>query len=272
MRDARSRIAGRPAGPYQKIRVLKAWVGREANPPPRFRVRTLPFSRGSCNLLARLVLSELLVGRTRALYQHRSSLSNFGKSWFGKRASLHCFLEEDTLVLDSYWHWIFDCPKFIEIRAKYPYLETVLDSMNSLRNNREYAELIGLCKRLTAIQIDSRLGFSVVSFIRQAITLREIWLGDACVRGRLCITPGYWGRNLIRCPPCTEELPHNFEQTFTDGAPWFFSHESPVVRVVSALVMKFVFAIVIVTIFVLLVGEDTSAGGKFYSGSIVKPL
>ena len=68
------------------------------------------------------------------------------------------------------------------------------------------------------------------------------------------------------------ELPHNFEQIFPDGAPWFFSHESPVVRVVSALVMKFVFAIVIVTIFVLLVGEDTSAGGKFYSGSIVKPL
>ena len=98
--------------------------------------------------------------------------------------------------------------------------------MNSLRNNREYAELNDLCKLSNAIQSDYRLGFSVVSFFRQVITLREIWLGDACVRGRICITPGHWGRNLIRCPPCAVELPHNFEQTFPDGAPWFFSHES----------------------------------------------
>ena len=97
MSDARSRIAGRPAGPYQKIRVLKAWVGQEANPPPRFRVRALPFSRGSFNLLARLILGELPVGRARALYQHRSSLSDFGKSRFGKRACLHCFLEKILL-------------------------------------------------------------------------------------------------------------------------------------------------------------------------------
>ena len=98
--------------------------------------------------------------------------------------------------------------------------------MNSLRNNREYAELNDLCKRLNEIQIDSRLGFSVVSFFRQAITLREIWLGDACVRGRLCTTPGHWGRRLIRCPPCAEELPHYFEQAFLNGWPWFFSNES----------------------------------------------
>ena len=161
MRDARSRIAGRPAGPYQKIRVLKAWVGQEANPPPRFRVRTLPFSRGSFNLLARLILGELPVGRTRALYQHRSSLSDFGR--FGKCSCLHCCLEENALVFDSEWHWIFDCPKFNEIRAEYPYL---LDSMKSLRSNSEYAELNDLCKLLISIQTDSRLGFSVVSFVR----------------------------------------------------------------------------------------------------------
>ena len=101
MSDARSRLAGRPTGPNQKIHVLKAWVGQEANPPPRFRVRTLPFSSGSFNLLARLVLGELPVGRIRAVYQHRSSLSDFGKSWFGERACLHCFLENDILVLDS---------------------------------------------------------------------------------------------------------------------------------------------------------------------------
>ena len=29
--------------------------------------------------------------------------------------------EHDTLVLDSEWHWIFDCPGFNEIRFKMPY-------------------------------------------------------------------------------------------------------------------------------------------------------
>ena len=89
------------------------------------------------------------------------------------------------------------------------------------------AELNDLCKLLNAIQTDSRLGFSVVSFVRQAITLREKWMGDACVRGRLCNTPGHWGRNLIRFPPCAEELPLDFEQAFWKGWPWIFSNESP---------------------------------------------
>ena len=169
--DARSRLAGRQTGPNQKMHVLNAWVGQGANPPPRFRVRTLPFSRGSFNLLARLVIGELPVGRTRAVYQHRSSLSGFGKSWFGKRACLHCFLEKDTLVLDSEWHWIFDCPKCNGIRAKHPYLR---DSLESIWSNSEYAELNDLCKRLYAIQIDSGLCFSVVSFVRQAIALRRM--------------------------------------------------------------------------------------------------
>ena len=65
--DARSRLAGRPAGPNQKMYVLKAWVGQEANPPPRFRVRTLPFSRGSFNLLARLVLGWITVATQAVL-------------------------------------------------------------------------------------------------------------------------------------------------------------------------------------------------------------
>ena len=161
-------------------------------------MRTLPFSRGSFNLLARLILGQLPVGRTRALYQHRPSLFDFGKSWFGKRACLHCFLEGDTLVLDSEWHWIlFVCSLFSEILAKNPYF---LDSMNSLRNNRDYAELtdLRLCKNSNAIQNGSRLGFSVVSFVRQAITLRKTWWGNACVRGRLRIPPAHCGRNLIR--------------------------------------------------------------------------
>ena len=63
-------------------------------------------------------------------------------------------------------------------------------------------------------------------FLRQAIALREKWMEDACVRGRLCYVPGHWGRNLIRDPPSAAELPVDFEQTFPDGRPWFFQHEA----------------------------------------------
>ena len=96
----------------------------------------------------------------------------------------------------------------------------------------EYAEVSDLGKLLTAIQNDSRLGFSVVLFIRQAIALRKIYLEDACVRGRLCTTPGHWGRNLIRYPPCAADgLPDDFEHSFPDGVPHFFhadaSHFEP---------------------------------------------
>ena len=86
LKEARARLAGRPCGPYQELRILKSWVEQDGNPPARFRVRTLPFSRGTFNQLARLILGLLPVGRTKAMYQYRSSLSDFGKSWFGKRA------------------------------------------------------------------------------------------------------------------------------------------------------------------------------------------
>ena len=46
----------------------------------------------------------------------------------------------------------------------------LLDSLESIRSNREYVELNDLCKLFNAIQIESRLGFSVVSLVREAIT------------------------------------------------------------------------------------------------------
>ena len=120
-------------------------------------MRTLPFSRSSFYLLARLVLGKLPVGRTRAMWQYRSSLSAFGESWFGKRAGLHCFLSMDTLVLDSEWHWIFDCTLFRELRNN---KSIFFDFLKSLRNNRGHVDIDDLGKLLTAIQNDSRLGFS----------------------------------------------------------------------------------------------------------------
>ena len=157
------------------------------------------------------------------MWQYRSSLSAFGESWFGKRACLHCFLSKDTLVLDSEWHWIFDCHLFRELRNKNPYF---FDFLKSLKCDRGYADIDDLGKLLTAIQNDSRLGFSLVSFLRQAIILREKWMEEACVRGRLCDVPGHWGRNLIRDPPCAAELSEffeDFEQSFLDGQPFEFA-------------------------------------------------
>ena len=59
--------------------------------------------------------------------------------------------------------------------------------MNSLRTTGDFAELKDLCKLSNAIQIDSRSICSVASFVRRAITLREICLGEASVRGRQCV-------------------------------------------------------------------------------------
>jgi len=100
------------------------------------------------------------------------------------------------------------------------------DVFKSLRNNRGHADIDDLGKLLTSMQNDSRLGFSLVSFLRQAIAPREKWMEDACVRGRLCYVPGHWGHNLIRDPPSAAELSQlfdDFEQSFLDGQPFEFT-------------------------------------------------
>merc|ERR1719440_358242 len=78
-----------------------------------------------------------------------------------------------------------------------------------------------------AIRNDSRLGFSLASFVRQATSMREKWLREVCVRGRLCPPPEHWHRNLLQCPPCGAELPQDFQQSFTDGKPCFFRFSMP---------------------------------------------
>ena len=89
-----------------------------------------------------------------------------------------------------------------------------------------FSENHDLGNLMNEIQKDSRLGFSIVSFRRPAISLRENFMDDSCcVRGRLCAThsPGHWTRDLLRHPPCAAELPDEFEQSFLIGKPWFFS-------------------------------------------------
>ena len=38
--------------------------------------------------------------------------------------------------------------------------------------------------------------------------------------GRLCNSPGHWGRNLIRDPPTAAELSNDFEEPLPDGRPF----------------------------------------------------
>ena len=74
----------------------------------------------------------------------------------------------------------FGCPIFSELRAKNIFL---LDSMNSLRKNRNMLNLIIFVFLLQFKMIPSYV-FSLAYFVRQAIALRENWFGSACLRGR----------------------------------------------------------------------------------------
>ena len=92
-----------------------------------------------------------------------------------------------------------------------------------------FSEIHDLGNLVNEIQKDSRFGFSTVSFLRQAISLRENFMKDSCcVRGRhgAIHSPGHWARDLLRHPPCAAEPPEEFEQSFLIGKPWVFSeHE-----------------------------------------------
>ena len=108
---------------------------------------------------------------------------------------------------------------FLRIAVNFPFLD---ETLQSIRSDSESAEIHHLGLLLNAIQTDSRLGFSLASFVRQAISLRECWMRDTCVGGRLCVSPDHWSRNFLQFPPSAAELPVDFEESFTNGTPWFF--------------------------------------------------
>ena len=73
------------------------------------------------------------------------------------------------------------------------------------------------------LQTSKRVFFVKLSLYGKIIT--ENWL-EVGVRGRLCSSPGHWGRNLIRDPPSAAELSQlfdDFEQSFLDGQPFEFT-------------------------------------------------
>ena len=105
---------------------------------------------------------------------------------------------------------MFDLALFDELQINLP---SFFRTLQSIRNDRDLSEESDLAFLLNAINSDSRLGFSLASFLRQAISLRESWLKEECVRGRLCTPPDHWHRNLIRFPPSAAEFSPEFEAT-----------------------------------------------------------
>ena len=176
------------------------------------------WSSSCLHFLALLMLGDLPVHRSRAYFAHRRHLGNFCSSYFCKRACLHCLITGDALVLDSEWHWIFDCPHFEELRLKFPVFSRALDSC---RNDRGFALVEDLVSLLKKTQTQYRVAVSFGSFLRQALALRECWIGEVCARGRPCKPPDHWSRNLFMHPPSDAEFPEEVAEKFDDGQPWF---------------------------------------------------
>ena len=71
-----------------------------------------------------------------------------------------------------------------------------------------------------SIQDDSKCGFSLATFIRQATNARKEWLDSVCVRGRLCVPPSHWHRNIFSQPVAEDEVPADVASEFIFGKPW----------------------------------------------------
>ena len=166
------------------------------------------------------MLGELPVNRTRAYFIRRTHLRKFCTSQFCKRACLHCLMTGDTLVLDSEWHWIFDCTHFEELRFKLPVLDRAIRECRNY-GDRGFATVDNLVSLLKKVQTQYCLGVSLGSFIRQAISVRESWMSEVCARGRPCKPPEHWARNLFIDPPSDEEFPAEVAENFVEGQPWF---------------------------------------------------
>ena len=218
-RDARARLAGLCASPYREHRILKTYVSMESDITSRFHTKELPLSTGVFNTLAWLILGKMPVQRTNGSWWFRRPLNKFGDTWFGKRCCLHCLLHSDTLVLDSEWHWIFDCPQFDEFRAKRPLF---FKNLESAQDKMEFATLGDLCRLLVATRNDSRIGFSLASFLRQARLARKSWLEEVCAGGRLSVPP-HWTHDIFLDPPSDAEFVEDFEELFNDGMPFHAS-------------------------------------------------
>ena len=70
------------------------------------------------------------------------------------------------------------------------------------------------------IQHDSKCDFSLATFVRQATIDRKAWLGNVCVRGRPCVPPSHWNRDIFSEPVVEVEVPAGVLSKFDSGRPW----------------------------------------------------
>ena len=124
------------------------------------------------------------------------------------------------MVLDSEWHWIFDCPHFEDLRQKLPVLKRTIKDCYPF-DPRGFAKVANLVSLLKEVQIQYRVAVSLGSFIRQAKALRESWMREVFSRGRPCAPPEHWTRNIFLHPPSDADFPAEVAENFHDGQPWF---------------------------------------------------
>ena len=195
-------------------------MAHDDGPLPRFKMSNLTYSIQTFRNIVLLMLGELPVQRTNAFHYFRAPLGNFRNSRFCKRSCLFCVMKSDTVVLDSEWHWIFDCSQFSSLRAKYPHFSTVLRFISEKSVEQNFSTDNDLRKLFHSIHDDSKCGFSFAAFIREAKSVREQWLDEVCVRGRPCSPPSHWNRNIFSLPPDDTEVPEEVVRDFDSGRPW----------------------------------------------------
>ena len=85
----------------------------------------------------------------------------------------------------------------------YPIFQYFSEVLRNIRENsfeKNFSTDSDLRNLFRLIRDDPKCGFSFVSFIRHATTVRKTWLGEASVRGRLCDPPPHWNRNIFSNP------------------------------------------------------------------------
>ena len=96
----------------------------------------------------------------------------------------------------------------------------VLHSVREESVQQNFSVDIDLRDLFCSIQDDSKCGFSLATFIRQATIDRKKWFGNVCVWGRLCVPPSHWNRNIFPQPVAEAEVPADVALEFDSGKPW----------------------------------------------------
>ena len=113
-------------------------------------------------------------------------------------------------------------PEFREIADNCRKSQLFFKNLESAQDKKEFATLGDLCRLLVATRNDSRIGFSLASFLRQARLARKSWLEEVCAGGRLSVPP-HWTHDIFLDPPSDAEFVEDFEELFNDGMPLFAS-------------------------------------------------